>query len=96
MNILENKTDVSKWLPTSAKEGKQLGWEEIDVILLQAMLILIILRLAPPLLAGCSKLKVCGWRLFRNPTGLMIYAILKNSENRVFSLQLLQETWTRW
>ncbi|MEZ5104547.1 MAG: YgiQ family radical SAM protein [Draconibacterium sp.] len=30
---MENKTDVSKWLPTSAKEVKQLGWEEIDVIL---------------------------------------------------------------
>lgn len=31
--ILENKTDIKLWLPTSAKEVKDLGWEEIDVIL---------------------------------------------------------------
>jgi len=32
-NILENKPDITKWLPTSAKEVKALGWEELDVIL---------------------------------------------------------------
>jgi uncharacterized radical SAM protein YgiQ len=30
---LENKTDITKWLPTSAKEVKALGWEKLDVIL---------------------------------------------------------------
>ena len=33
MNILEHKYDIKQWLPTSAKEVKDLGWEEIDVIL---------------------------------------------------------------
>jgi uncharacterized radical SAM protein YgiQ len=31
--ILENKFDIKLWLPTTAKEVKDLGWEEIDVIL---------------------------------------------------------------
>ena len=30
---LENKTDIKLWLPTTSKEVKDLGWEEIDVIL---------------------------------------------------------------
>ncbi|HCE58326.1 MAG TPA: YgiQ family radical SAM protein [Prolixibacteraceae bacterium] len=30
---LEYKYDIKQWLPTSAKEVKDLGWEEIDVIL---------------------------------------------------------------
>jgi hypothetical protein len=30
---LENKTDIKLWLPTTNKEVKNLGWEEIDVIL---------------------------------------------------------------
>jgi uncharacterized radical SAM protein YgiQ len=30
---LENKFDIKQWLPTSVKEVKDLGWEEIDVIL---------------------------------------------------------------
>jgi uncharacterized radical SAM protein YgiQ len=30
---LENEINISKWLPTSAKEIKQLGWKELDVIL---------------------------------------------------------------
>ena len=30
---LENKTDIKLWLPTTNKEVKDLGWEEIDVIL---------------------------------------------------------------
>lgn len=32
-NKLENKFDIKLWLPTSNKEVKDLGWEEIDVIL---------------------------------------------------------------
>lgn len=32
-NLLENKTDITQWLPTSAKEVKALGWDELDVIL---------------------------------------------------------------
>ena len=31
--VLEHKYDIKQWLPTSAKEVKDLGWEEIDVIL---------------------------------------------------------------
>jgi uncharacterized radical SAM protein YgiQ len=31
--ILENKFDIKLWLPTTAKEVKDLGWDEIDVIL---------------------------------------------------------------
>jgi len=30
---LENKLDINLWLPTTNKEVKDLGWEEIDVIL---------------------------------------------------------------
>ena len=30
---LENKTDIKLWLPTTSKEVKDLGWEEIDVVL---------------------------------------------------------------
>lgn len=30
---MEHKYDIKQWLPTSAKEVKDLGWEEIDVIL---------------------------------------------------------------
>ncbi len=30
---MEYKYDIKQWLPTSAKEVKDLGWEEIDVIL---------------------------------------------------------------
>jgi len=30
---LEGKTDIKLWLPTSTKEVKELGWDEIDVIL---------------------------------------------------------------
>ena len=30
---MEGKTDIKLWLPTSMKEVKELGWEEIDVIL---------------------------------------------------------------
>jgi len=30
---LEGKTDIKLWLPTSMKEVKELGWDEIDVIL---------------------------------------------------------------
>ncbi len=30
---MEGKTDIKLWLPTSMKEVKDLGWEEIDVIL---------------------------------------------------------------
>ena len=30
---LENKFDIKQWLPTLVKEVKDLGWEEIDVIL---------------------------------------------------------------
>ena len=30
---MENKINISQWLPTSAKEVKQLGWNELDVIL---------------------------------------------------------------
>jgi uncharacterized radical SAM protein YgiQ len=30
---LENRTDIKLWLPTTNKEVKELGWEEIDVIL---------------------------------------------------------------
>jgi len=30
---LETKTNISQWLPTSVKEVKQLGWNELDVIL---------------------------------------------------------------
>jgi uncharacterized radical SAM protein YgiQ len=33
MNILENKFDIKLWLPTTNKEVKDLGWEDIDVIL---------------------------------------------------------------
>jgi uncharacterized radical SAM protein YgiQ len=33
MNILENKLDIKLWLPTTNKEVKDLGWEDIDVIL---------------------------------------------------------------
>ena len=32
-NKLEHKIDIKQWLPTSVKEVKDLGWEEIDVIL---------------------------------------------------------------
>ncbi len=31
--ILENKFDIKLWLPTTNKEVKDLGWEEVDVIL---------------------------------------------------------------
>ena len=31
--ILENRTNIKQWLPTTNKEVKELGWEEIDVIL---------------------------------------------------------------
>jgi len=31
--ILKDKTDISKWLPTSVKEVKEFGWEQLDVIL---------------------------------------------------------------
>jgi uncharacterized radical SAM protein YgiQ len=31
--ILEKKFDIKLWLPTTAKEVKDLGWEEIDVVL---------------------------------------------------------------
>lgn len=30
---MEGKTDIKLWLPTSTKEVKELGWDEIDVIL---------------------------------------------------------------
>ncbi len=30
---MEGKTDIKLWLPTSMKEVKELGWDEIDVIL---------------------------------------------------------------
>ena len=30
---METKTNISQWLPTSVKEVKQLGWNELDVIL---------------------------------------------------------------
>ena len=30
---MEGKTDINLWLPTSMKEVKDLGWEEMDVIL---------------------------------------------------------------
>lgn len=30
---MEIKTDRNKWLPTSKKEVKQLGWEDVDVVL---------------------------------------------------------------
>lgn len=33
MSALEGKQNIKLWLPTSAKEVKDLGWEEIDVIL---------------------------------------------------------------
>lgn len=32
-NNLEHKFDIKQWLPTSVKEVKDLGWDEIDVIL---------------------------------------------------------------
>lgn len=31
--MIENKLHITDWLPTSKKEVKQLGWEELDVIL---------------------------------------------------------------
>lgn len=31
--ILESKTEINQWLPTSKKEVAELGWEDIDVIL---------------------------------------------------------------
>jgi len=32
-NKLENKFDIKLWLPTTNKEVKDLGWDEIDVVL---------------------------------------------------------------
>jgi len=87
---------LSDWLPTTNKEVKLRGWDELDVILFTGDAYVDHPAFGAAVIGRLLEVMDYGWPLFHNQVYTTICRISPNWERQKCFLQLPAGVWIQW